>query len=163
MGVFLFNSTTDDLEDDFLRSENVSVDDDDYDVLPEDAVAWTSPTPVNVDVRTLLDAGASAGSADVRIPVRDGSRGSPSMPSSPAGSADQPPTASTPDGPTLGQLGATPDVSPVGMCRQFRWVEGINFEFLPGARNVGPGPRPSSPPPEPNHCCLLYTSDAADE
>ena len=34
LGVFLFNITTDDLEDDFQREEQLEVPDDDYDILP---------------------------------------------------------------------------------------------------------------------------------
>ena len=43
LGMFLFNATTDDLEDDFLRREQEDIPDDDYCVLPPTTGCWASP------------------------------------------------------------------------------------------------------------------------
>ena len=122
LGVFLFNATTDDLEDDFLRKEQEELPHDEYDVLPRTSGTWGSPR------------GADDG------PV--------TPPGAPVDDVGTLPLTSTPEERRIGEPTRLGE-SPVTAGRQYEWIEGINFEFLPGARNVRP--HHTSPPEEPNH------------
>ena len=120
LGVFLFNVTTDDLEDQFLAEEERTEDDDTFSVLGRGTGRWERSAHED-----------TAGAATTSSPLQGG------------------------DAPHIGD----PDVSPVGTNDRYAQLrEGVDFVFLPGARNTHTFQRP---PDEPNHwtrACLLYTS-----